>query len=204
MREINLPITQTYSITIDREKLDLSKAVDAGDGRRTINLGIVVDGTITAKVEVARKNGGKILYATTSVEQTIESLLLNYFMGPFVDHEDRRELFEHEVLQSSALSFRAKKDLVIKVIHNENLLKGSSKDAAQKHLKNIMEWRNAFAHGNMQHDTAKGCFICHYSGGPKTLVLDAKYWDEVEKTFKECVELLKEALQQLAKKQQAE
>lgn len=36
MREINLPITQTFSITIDREKIDMSKAVDIGNGRRSV------------------------------------------------------------------------------------------------------------------------------------------------------------------------
>jgi hypothetical protein len=201
MREINLPITQTFSITLDKAMFDLSKAVDMGDGRHSVSLGNIVDTEMVAKVETARRNGGKILYATTSIEQSIESILLNYFMGPFIEHDDRRVMFEHELLQSSALSFRAKKDLLVKVINTENLLKGGNKDAAQKHLKNIMEWRNAFAHGKMQHDTSKGCFICFYSGGPKTLVLDGKYWDEVEKAFQVCVELLKEAEQVLAKKQ---
>lgn len=197
MREINLPITQTYSITINPQDLDLSKAVDMGGGRRRIPLGTIVDGQTAEKVETARRNGGKILYATTSIEQTLESILLNYFMGPFVEHEDNRVMFEHEVLQSSALTFRAKRELVTKIINNENLLAGKKKSAVQGHLKKIMEWRNAFAHGAIQHDTKMGCFIRYYSGDTRTITLDDRYWDEVEKTFRECVELLKEAEQQL-------
>jgi len=200
MREINLPITQTVSITFNPGAFDLSKSVDVGGGRRQISLGTIYDEKTGAVMETARRNGGKILYATTSIEQTLESMLLNYFMGPFIAHDERRVMFEHEVLQSSALTFRAKKDLVIKIIHKDNLLEGTKKNAAQKHLKSIMEWRNAFAHGKIQHDTKRGCFIRYYSGDTKTLTLDDAYWDDVEKTFRECVELLNEAEQQLQKK----
>ena len=202
MREINLPMTQTYSITFTPQMFDSSKAVDMGNGRLVIPLGNIVDPQIGAVVETARRNGGKILYATTSIEQTLENILLNYFMGQFVEHEDRRVMFEHEVLQSSALSYRAKKELVTKIINNEALLEGKKKSAVQGNLRTIMEWRNAFAHGKIQHDTKKGCFIRYYSGETKTITLNDSYWDEVEKTFQECVELLKESERQLEKKQQ--
>jgi hypothetical protein len=201
MREINLPITQTVSITFDPNAFDLNKSVDVGGGRRQISLGTIYDEKTAAVMEITRRNGGKILYATTSIEQTLENILLNYFMGPFVEHEDKRVMFEHEVLQSSALTFRAKKDLAIKIIHKDNLVEGTKKNAMQKHLKNIMEWRNAFAHGKIQYDTKRGCFIRYYSGDTKTITLNDQYWDDVEKTFQECVELLKEAEQQLHKKQ---
>ncbi|HET7625636.1 MAG TPA: hypothetical protein VFM25_10265 [Verrucomicrobiae bacterium] len=203
MREINLPMTQTFSITINPRTFDLSKAVDMGGGRHAIPLGNIVDPQIGAVVETARKNGGKILYATTSIEQTLENILLKYFMGPFVGHDDRRAMFENEVLKSSALSYRAKKELVTKLINTQALLEGKNKSKLQGHLSTIMEWRNAFAHGKIQHDTPKGCFISYYSGGTKKIMLDDKYWNDVENTFKECVELLKEAEQQLERKQQA-
>ena len=201
MRGINLPITQTVSLTFNPGALDLSKSVDVGGGRRQVSLGAIFDSQIGAVMETARQNGGKILYATTSIEQTLESLLLNYFIGSFIAHDERRVMFEHEVLQSSALTFRTKKDLVIKIINKDNLLKGNKKDTIQKHLKSIMEWRNAFAHGQIQHDTKMGCFIRYYSGDAKTITLDEQYWNDVEKTFLECVDLLKEAGQQLQKKQ---
>lgn len=202
MREINLPITQTYSITFEPTMFDPSKAVDVGNGRRVIPLGNVVDADIIATIETARRNGGKILYATTSIEQTLESILLKYFMGPFVGHDDRRVMFEHEVLQSSALSYRTKKELVTKIINNKALLAGKKKSTVQGHLTTIMEWRNAFAHGKITHDTKRGCFVSYYSGASKTITLANEYWDEVEKTFQECVELLKETEQQLDNKQQ--
>ena len=111
-------------------------------------------------------------------------------------------MFEHEVLQSSALSYRAKKELVTKIINSESLLAGKQKSAVQKHLHTIMEWRNAFAHGQIQHDTPMGCFVRYYSGGTKTLSLSDIYWNEVETTFRECDGFLKAAAQQLSSKQQ--
>ena len=197
MREINLPITQTVSITFNPGAFDLSKSVDVGGGRRQISLGTIYDEKTGAVMETARRNGD----ATTSIERTLESTFVNYFMGPFIAHDERRVMFEHEVLQSSALPFRAKKDLLIKIIHRDNLFEGTKKNAAQKHLKNIMEWRNAFAHGKIQHDTKRGCFIRYYSGDIMTITLDDPHWDDVENTFRECVELLKEAEQQLHRKQ---
>jgi hypothetical protein len=202
MREINLPMTQTVSITFDQDMFDMSKSVDLGGGRRQTPPRIIYDDKTAAVMETARRNGGKVLYAATSVEQTLENILLNYFMGPFVVHEDRRVMFEHEVLQSSALSYRTKKELVSKVINSEALLAGKKKSTIQRHLSTIMDWRNAFAHGKVQHDTKGGCFIRYYSSGTKSLTLGDEYWDEVERTFQESVELLKEAEHQLERKQQ--
>ena len=65
-----------------------------------------------------------------------------------------------------------------------------------------MGWRNAFAHGKITNDTKKCCFVSYYSGASKTITLTDEYWNEVEKTFQECVELLKEAELQLENKQQ--
>jgi len=197
MKEIKLPIMQTVSLTISQQDIDPSKAIDIGGGRRGVSLGVMFDERIASLMETARQNGGKILYATTSIEQKIESILLEYFMGPFAGHDDKRVMFEHEVLQSTTLSFRAKKELVTKIINNDSLLAGDKKSAAQRDLKKIMDWRNAFAHGKIQHDTKRGCFIAYYSGEPKTETLDDHYWDEVERVFRECDVLLDEAIRTL-------
>lgn len=197
MKEIALPITQTFSMTIDTHNIDRNKVVDLGNGMLGISLGSISSEEVTPKLEIARKNGGNILYATTSIEQQLESILLLYFMGPFIKHDDRRQLFEREILQSSTLSFSAKKELVFKIAHNCDLLDGEAKEKLQKQLKKIMGWRNAFAHGKMQYDNRDGCLIKYYSGGPKHLELNDEYWSEVEITFKECSDLLSELLKML-------
>ena len=197
MKDIDLPITQTFSLQIDPGKIDHSKAVHNGDGTYMIPLGNLVNDEKSKIVETARRNGGKILYATTSIEQQIESILLLYFMGDFVGPDDKREIFERDILQSSALSYSAKKELISKVINATDSLPGKSKNKLQSYLKNIMEWRNAFAHGKIKYDSKRGCFIAYYSGSVKNLDLTDEYWDTVVSTFRECRELLKNALNKI-------
>lgn len=198
MKEIDLPISQTVSITVDPRNIDMSNAVDIGGGRLVVPLGTLIDETISTTVATARQNGGKVLYATTSIEQQMESLLLEFFMGSFEGHDDRRELFEREVLQSSALSYNAKRALVTKIVNQRALLEGREKSSLQALLRRIMEWRNAFAHGKIQHDSRAGCFIKHYSGEAKTLALTDAYWEDVERAYNDCSSLLEKAKRQLA------
>ena len=193
MIDIKLPITQTVSLTIDTHNLDLSNATVMENGEVAVPLGHVINDNISASMEKARINGGKVLYATTSIEHQLEGLLLSYFMGPFVQHEQRRVLFEREILQSSALSYNSKKELASKIVNENELLKGKMKNKLQGYLKKIMEWRNAFAHGKVQHNNKSGCLIKYYSGGPKKISLTDEFWLELERIFKECSELVNEA-----------
>ncbi|MFA5825391.1 MAG: hypothetical protein WC825_05380 [Gallionellaceae bacterium] len=197
MKEISLPITQTFSMTIDTHNIDMSKTVDLGDGRIGVHVGTMSSIEVAPIMEVARKNGGHILYAATSIEQQLEGILMLYFMGPFIKHDDRRQVFEMEILQSSSMSYSAKKELVLKIVSDNNLLDGEVKNQLQTQLKKIMEWRNAFAHGKMQYDNIAGCFIKHYSGRQQKLDLNDGYWEKVEQNFKECNASLKEVLDKL-------
>ncbi|VVC82518.1 hypothetical protein [Sideroxydans sp. CL21] len=196
MKEIALPITQTFTMSLDMEAL--RKAKGGESGRLRIPLGtLVFDQKTSLEIETARKNGGLVLYATTSIEQKLESVLLDYFMGRFVKPNERRDMFQREILQSTALSYSAKKELVTKVITKEELLPGKRKNVFQGHLKTIMEWRNAFAHGKIEYDTKIGCLISYYSGHAKKLHLTDEYWIEVEKCYKECDAILDEVLLKL-------
>jgi len=125
---------------------------------------------------------------------------LRYFMGPFVKHDEKRAIFERDILQSSALTFHSKKELIAKIINPNDLLHGQDKNKVQSYLRNIMDWRNAFAHGKIHYDNMAGCFINYYSGSMRTLHLDNKYWDEVEISFRECSTLLNSLLNEIDKK----
>ncbi|WP_417766332.1 hypothetical protein [Spongiibacter tropicus] len=190
MREINLHVTTTYTATIDTRNVKPDQLVDLGGGRTALSFGTFFSEEYAEVVKVARRNGGQVLYAATSIEQSIENILLNYFMGPFTPMNSPRQLFEVEVLQSSALTYRAKKDLLSKVINESGALSGKRKNKLQSHLKKVMEWRNAFAHGKIQHDATKGCVVRYYSGDSKQLTLSENTLDEIEHTFKECRTLL--------------
>lgn len=196
MREITLPTTQTFSVSLN---VDAFRSALAGEAKHHgVPLGtVIVDENAWSEIATARKNGGAILYATTSIEQKMEYMLLDYFMGPFIRHDPKRWMFEQEILKSTALSFSAKKELVVKIVNEDELLPGKKKGNVQHHLKSIMEWRNAFAHGKLLHDTKNGCIVEYYSGHKKKLHLSDEYWNEVETCFKECNALLDEVGRQL-------
>ncbi|MEW8543588.1 MAG: hypothetical protein AB2693_08625 [Candidatus Thiodiazotropha sp.] len=194
MKKLDLPMTTTFSTTIDMQNIDRDQLVDLGDGKTALSFGTIDFGKQGKVVQIARQNGGQILYATTSIEQDIENILLNYFMGPFTPLNSKRELFEREVLQSSTLSYRNKKDLLSKVINESAALTGKKKNKLQSQLKKIMEWRNAFAHGKIEHDMNKGCLVRYYSGEIRELVLSEDKLCEIEQTFNECREHLKAVL----------
>jgi hypothetical protein len=196
MKEITLPITQTFSLPLD---IAAFKRILAGEDKQQGGpLGTITIGEKEwLEINTARRNGGTILYATTSIEQKMEFVLLNYFMGPFIRHDPKREMFEQEILKSTALSYSSKKELVVKIITEGELLKGKKKNTVQTHLKSIMEWRNAFAHGKILHDAKMGCTLEYYSGRKQKLHLSDKYWGEVESCFKECDAHLDEAARQL-------
>lgn len=204
MKDIELPIIQTVSLTFKPHEIDMSKAEDMGNGQWRVHLGEIINPDISETIEQARINGGKVLYATTSIEHQLENLLLIYFMGPFIKHDNRRDMFEREILQSSAISYKSKKELVSKIINENDLLQGKKKNKLQGYLKKIMEWRNAFAHGKVQHDNLHGCYVKYYSGTIKELILNDSFWTELEKTFKNCSEMIKEAQLSIEKMDQDE
>lgn len=196
MKTIELPLSLTISIPLKVE-VDVDPKTGQSRGRLVGEMTAEESHKANQDTETARKNGGKILYATTSIEQQMEEVLLHYFIGPFVGHNPKRDLFEREVLQSTALNYHSKKELISKVMNDENLLDGSKKNRLQKLLKNIMIWRNAFAHGKIYYDTKTGCVIKFYSGEQKKLSLTNEYWDEVTTSFAECSSLLGELLKKL-------
>lgn len=120
-----------------------------------------------------------------------------YLMGSIVQHDERREFFEQELLQSSAFSYHAKKQLVLKIVNRGEILVGKNKTNLEQKLKKIEEWRNAFAHGTLECDNKDGFSIKYYSGDQKEKVLSDDFWTEVEKDFQECSDLLKEVQNEL-------
>lgn len=182
-------------------KADMSKAIDLGNGMFRVTLGEISSSDYSPIIETARKNGGNVLYATTSIEQQLEAILMQYFMGTFAKHEERRQLFEREILQSSALSYNAKKELVSKIVTHNKIINAKKINNLQQKLKQVMEWRNAFAHGKLIYDTKAGCSLRFYSGSAKNLVLTDDYWTDIEKCFYECSALLNEVQRELEDKQ---
>ena len=110
---------------------------------------------------------------------------------------ERREIFQQHILNSSDFSFSQKRNLAMIVVGECNLLEGKSKNRFQSLLKKIGQYRNAFAHGQVKHDTKRKCFLEYYSGGPESRNLSDQFWEELEADFTECDILAQQAVLKL-------
>lgn len=189
MKEIDLPVTTTYSITVDTHNMSDMPIEDIA-GKKMVSLGTIDIGEKSNDIIIARNNGGKILYATTSIEQKLERIISHYIFGLFLGPHPERSFFENEILGSSNIGFNFKKELVKKLINSEKLLEGKNKHKLERKLADIMMWRNAFAHGKLQYDNVQGCFLKYYSNGHKQMMLDDQFWDVTVQTFEESDKIL--------------
>lgn len=189
MKKIELPATNTVSFTINHVDIGYG-GILMPDGARHISLGEIGEAH-WEYLNIARENGGKILWSTVCMEKKMEDILLSYFMGNFNGVCDKRDLFKNELLQASFLQLSAKKHLIVKVAVKFYAFKGKERDKLDGYLKSIIQWRNAFAHGGLALNTAEGVILRYYSGSPKEEVLDDRFWHTVESVFKGCNELLK-------------
>ena len=185
MKDINLPTTQSVSLTLGPQEMrNLSEHLNSR--RSSFDLGELLNASITAEMDQAKLNGGKVLYSASSIESKIEGLLLKYFMGGEQLPSERREIFQQHILNSSDFSFSQKRNL-----------EGKSKNRFQSLLKKIGQYRNAFAHGQVKHDTKRKCFLEYYSGGPESRNLSDQFWEELEADFTECDILAQQAVLKL-------
>lgn len=184
IKKLKLPVSGTIRLKVDKHNY-------------LQRMGMIDIPQQSKELAALRKNGAEILYATIAIEKILGALLSTYLFGTRLVHNERRCFFENELLQSSYLTFAAKKAIGQKIIHKYNLLKGSQKNTLESNLKKIMDWRNAFAHGTLINDIHKGCFIEYFSGSSKELTLDDELWATVEKCFADTNKLLAETVKKL-------
>lgn len=85
----------------------------------------------------------------------------------------------------------AKKHLIVIVPVKFYAFKGKKRDKLDEYLKNIIQWRNAFAHVSCTLNAAEGIIFKYYSGSPKGEILDDRVWHTVASLFNGADELLK-------------
>lgn len=197
MKEIDLPLKQTVSMTIDLQAPLVKDELIEEDGRYFRNLGSV-GAEQFSEMAIARKNGGKVLFTTTSIEADIDDIISSYFMGNSNPVTKQKNIFDRELLKSSILNFSAKKELLKKIIHSTDILKRKKKDDLEQLISQVMKLRNAFAHGKISYDTKDGCFIEFYSGKVRTKKLNDKFWDTLVRTYEQATALLDEAKNNLS------
>lgn len=191
MKKIKLPIDTTLFSQVDLKNID-SQNIQELDGMKVIHLGKIDVAVGHKEIENARDNGAQIVYGLLGIEHRIESILAEYLFGPTLGMpKPKEDFFINEILQSNRFDYSFKKELLNRIVNDENLLSGADKDILQNNLKKIMTWRNAFAHGHLRADNYQVCYLDYYSGSKNTIELSDEFWSEVESSFKQADELLK-------------
>ncbi len=59
-----------------------------------------------------------------------------------------------------------------------------SQEDLEKALKDTMDYRNAFAHGDIVYETDQGCILTFWVGSSRREPLTDEYWESLESCFK--------------------
>jgi len=124
----------------------------------------------------SRSNRDKVLEGARTFERVLEDIILHYFMG---NTHPKRDLFKSLILDSDWCSFAAKRKLVTHIINTLDLLTGSDKPHFDKLMRDVMSFRNAFAHGKFL-CRERRVYLSYFEGKPQEKELTDDYLTEVE------------------------
>ncbi len=129
-----------------------------------------------SRLSEARRNRLKVIEGALSVENQLESIILQYFLGR--SHE-KRAVFESLILNSDWCSFAAKRKLINHIINEEKLLEGKDKNEFEELMKQVMSFRNAFTHGKLSSDETR-VWLSYFESTPREEELTNEYLTRVE------------------------
>lgn len=152
-------------------------------------------GVAMENLETARKNGSKIIWAALAFEKQLETIILRFF---FEDSKDKMKFFHTHILSTDWFALSAKRKFLLALINDQNLLMGKDKQAFDKYTKEIISFRNAFTHGDIV-EKSDGTFIAYFEGQTKEKELNDEYWNAVEQTFEQAIELTEKINQKIGK-----
>lgn len=182
MKKINLPITHAFSTqSIDLQ--DVYKELNFGK-KKMIPIGSI-DFSEGKDIDQARINGGLIIWCSICLEQKLESIIVKFIFPSLKENSVHkgRSFFSNRIIRADHFSYSTKKGLVIDIVNDESLLIGKEKDHLSKILKQVMDFRNAFAHGDITYEVDKGCVLRYWKGGLKMDILTDEYWKNIEECF---------------------
>jgi hypothetical protein len=223
MKAIDLLTHETYSVKLDPKALgyidadDLTvdfsirrmshmakiEAINPANGEKIGEIDIT---KVQQDLVQARKNGGNIIYTTIVIEQKLNEIISKYLFGNDMPNS-KRDFFVKNILCTSHIGLAAKKALVFEILDAQEFFEKSvsvndeqkssanqKKGEFDKLLKNVMTYRNAFAHGELKHESPTGCILYYHSGRHQSMMLDDEFWTKIEKEYEEVLEYLNKML----------
>lgn len=141
------------------------------DSQASIN-----ESMVPVNFAVVEENAHAVIVAAIRAEDLFIKVIDSFMHC--VDAE-RQNFLHRELLQTSWCTFVIKRDLVLSIVKQRNLVSGKEFDAFRKQIEKLNRYRNAFAHGRyaMRHGKPH---INYYSGGEKSEELTNEFWSALD------------------------
>ena len=139
------------------------------------------------EIAIIERNGSELLTATVMLEDRMIEAVSTLLFRTGETSKFHREFFVEEIMGTSDFSFSFKRRVFTRLLERSKKLDPESVKELKAGLNNIMEWRNAFAHGRVLHEYQGGFVLQYYSGGAKELVLNDAFFEKVESTVRSCL-----------------
>ena len=171
MKELRFPKQVTVLVSLD------------GSSPRTVASG----GCGESDLAAIAKNGSELIQGVVMLEDRMIEAVGKILFGCDSAFRERREFFVAEIMGSSDFSFAFKRRVFTRLLEHTKALDASALKELKAGLNKIMEWRNAFAHGKVLHESGGGYLLQYFSGGVQQVVLDDEFFEKVEITFRNCL-----------------
>ena len=183
MKQIRLPVHNTFSLSFKPEELSNRETVQMPNGRMGIKIGTTEINPSHPDLIQARENGSQVIWATINIELKMEDLITKYLFGIGIGYNERLDFFTNEIMASNNIIYSFKKRLSIKLIKSRKLLSKKKSSELENRLAKLMKYRNSFAHGNLSIDNKEGCRLEFYSDRKQIVNLNDTFWNDLESTY---------------------
>jgi hypothetical protein len=136
---------------------------------------------------IIEKNRSELIAGTVLLEKRMIEAVCKLLFRANPEDQLQRDFFAEEVMGASDFSFAFKRRVFTRLLERTDALDSGEVKELKAGLNKVMEWRNAFAHGNLQHDYNGGLVLAYFSGEHKELVLDDEFFEQVETTIRNCL-----------------
>ncbi|MBF0595206.1 MAG: hypothetical protein HQL22_09585 [Candidatus Omnitrophica bacterium] len=151
---------------------------------------------LSEEIDKAKENGARVLRAALEIEHLLEDFIQSYLFG--ASYGQNGIFFNEQILKSSFFGFANKKQVYLSLIKGLNDVSGEEYSRLQEGLKNVMSYRNAFAHGEYVGFALGNIVVLRYfSGEMKEDKLSDEYWLKLLECFQKTDELIGRVRQML-------
>ncbi|MDP3877933.1 MAG: hypothetical protein Q8Q50_13210 [Methylobacter sp.] len=146
-----------------------------------------LDEDFSVEMAVIEKNGSEILSSAIMMEDRMVEAVSKILFGVSAKNGKNREFFVNEIMGTSDFSYAFKRRVFTRLLEQLEIIEPDETKRLKTGLNKIMEWRNAFAHGQVLYEHNGGFVLQYFSGGHKEMILDDDFFENVESTIRNCL-----------------